>query len=173
MSRAAVLFLVAASHLACSRADVERKAPSAALAHYVSAAPPPDMIKADVDFDDKVHLVGYTVAPRLPVYAPGTSVTVALVWRSDVKLEPGWLLFSHLVGGSGEQLDNLDDKGPLRRLDGVTGQPLPPSQWEPGSFYRDELTFTIPADAPPLVVVGPGIYKGKTRLVIKGGGGDR
>jgi len=37
MSRAAVLFLVAASHLACSRADVERKAPSAAP--KVSASP--------------------------------------------------------------------------------------------------------------------------------------
>ena len=172
---AALLLFFNASVTACSRHSGPSSAQQAELARYVSDAPPPEMVKADVDFDDKVHLVGYVVRPPqpVPIYAPGTSVTVTLVWRADVKLEPGWLLFTHLVGTGGEQLANLDEAGPLRHLDGMAGQPLPPSQWEPGRFYRDELTFTIPVEPTPVVLVGVGLYRGTARLPIKGAGGDR
>jgi hypothetical protein len=152
----------------CSKDPALTRAEEAELAAFVSAAPPADLSKLDVDFDGKVHLVGYTIVPKQAQYPAGTRVTVTLVWACDQKLEPGWLLFSHLLGPSGAAIDNLDDNGPMRHLPGVSGQPLPPSRWEPGRFYRDELTFTIPARPPPSVTVAAGIYAGKVRLSVKG-----
>lgn len=153
------------------------RGPSAAqqaeLAKHVVTAPPEGMTKTDVNFDGKVHLVGYTISPKQATYGPGTKVTVTLVWRCDAKLDQGWTLFTHLVGSGGQPLENLDDKGPLRKLEGIEGQPLPPSKWEPGKLYLDELTFTIPADPGPVVTVAAGIYKHKSRLPIRGPGGDR
>lgn len=157
---------------ACSR-STPSGAQEAELAQYVSASLPAGAAPLDVDFDGKVRLVGYFISPEQGTYPPGTQVSVTLVWRCDAKLEPGYLLFSHLVGASGQQLENLDDRGPLRHMDGVSGQPLPPSRWEPGKFYRDKLTFTIPADPPASVGVAAGIYKGKERLPIKGSRGDK
>jgi hypothetical protein len=139
----------------------------------VSGSAPADANKVDVDFDGKVHLVGYSVSPKQGPYAPDSQVKVTLVWRCDAALGEGWMLFTHLVGQAGQKLENIDDAGPLRHMDGVSGQPLPPGRWEPGKFYRDELTFRVPADPSPMLAVGAGIYKGGTRLPIRGPGGDR
>ena len=149
------------------------KEQEAELAKYVSAAPPEGLTKADVDFDGKVRLVGYAIAPKQAQYPPGTDVTVTLAWRCDAKLEAGYQLFTHLVGQGGARLDNVDDRGPLRKMAGVEGQPLPPSRWEPGKYYKDEISFKIPADPSPVVIVAAGIYKGNARLPIKGPGGDK
>jgi hypothetical protein len=145
----------------------------AELAKYVSAAPPEGLTKADVDFDGKVRLVGYSVSPKQPQYPPGTDVTVSLVWRCDAKVEAGYQLFTHLVGQGGARLDNVDDRGPLRKMAGFEGQPLPPPRWEPGKYYKDEISFKIPAEPSPIVIVAAGIYKGNERLPIKGSGGDK
>jgi hypothetical protein len=148
-------------------------AQQAELAAYVLDSPPADLIKADIDLDGKAHIVGYLLSPRQAQYPPGTEVKLTIVWRSDVKLDSGWLLFSHLLSQSGQQLENIDDRGPLRSMAGVTGQPLPPSRWAPGKFYKDELSFKVPADPSPVVVVTAGIHNGKARLPIVGPGGDK
>ena len=148
-------------------------AQEAELAKYVSATPPEGLTRADVDFDGKVRLVGYSVSPKQPQYPPGTDVTVTLVWRCDAKLEAGYQLFTHLVGQGGARLENVDDRGPLRKMAGFEGQPLPPSRWEPGKYYKDEISFKIPAEPSPIVIVAAGIYKGNARLPIKGAGGDK
>jgi hypothetical protein len=157
---------------ACNR-DKPNAAQQSMLAGYASDTLPDGLNKTDVDFDGKVHLVGWSASPKQAVYAVGTTVTVTLVWRVDAKIDEGVRLFTHLVGTAGEQLDNLDEKGPLRHMDGVAGAPLPPSSWVPGRYYKDELTFTIPANATPMVTVGAGFFKGTARLPIKAGPGDR
>ena len=167
------LLLVCASLVACSRDGAPSASQQAEIDKHVVTEAPSGMTKVDVDFDGKARLVGYLVSPAQPVYAPGTKVTVILVWRCEKKLEAGYSLFTHLVGSAGRQLDNLDDKGPLRHVDGVKGQPLPPSKWEPGKLYLDDLTFTVPRDPGPTLIVAPGIYKDRTRLPIRGSGGDR
>jgi hypothetical protein len=146
---------------------------SADLSSYVSASTPAGMAPLDFDFDGKVHLVGLVVSPKQAEYPPGTRVTVTLVWRCDQKLDDGWLLFTHLLGPLGQTVQNLDASGPLRHKDGVAGQPLSPSRWEPGKFYRDELTFTVPANAPPSLTVEAGIYRAGARLPIIGVGADK
>ena len=106
------------------------------------------MAPLDVDFDGKVHLVGLVCLTQSSLNTRRASkVTVTLVWRCDEKLDEGWLLFTHVLGPAG-----ADGAQPRRRRarsvrDGVAGQPLSPSRWEPGKFYRDELSFTVPAEA--------------------------
>jgi len=156
-----------ALYLGCSRSAEPTPAQRAELERYVSTAPPSEMSALDIDFDGKLHLVGYTISPRQALYPPGTPVTVTLVWRADTRLDDGWLLFSHLIGPQGQVLSNLDDRGPLRHLQGFAGQPLPPSRWQPGKFYRDEISFTIPENPPPVVSLTAGVYKGTTRMPIQ------
>lgn len=144
----------------------------AQLAAYMNVTPPPGMIPADIDFDGKVRLVGYTVSPRQAAYGPGTRVTLQLVWRSDQRVDEGWNLFTHLVSESGELLQNIDNNGPIRKMPGFEGPPLPPSRWEPGKLYLDELSFTVPGDPSPTLVVAAGLAKGQDRLPIRGAGGD-
>ena len=146
---------------------------SADLSSYVSASPPAGMAPLDVDFDGKVRLVGLVVSPKQPEYPPGSKVTVTLVWRSDVKLDEGWLLFTHVLGPAFQTVLNVDAGGPLRHKDGVAGQPLSPSRWEPGKFYRDEVSFTVPAGAPPSLTVEAGIYRAGARLPIAGAGANK
>ncbi|MFS8069940.1 MAG: carbohydrate-binding family 9-like protein [Byssovorax sp.] len=146
---------------------------NADLSSYVSTSPPAGMEPLDIDFDGKARLVGFVVSPKQPEYPPGSKVTVTLVWRCDQKLDEGWLLFTHLLGPAGQTVLNLDAAGPLRHREGVAGQPLSPSRWEPGKLYRDELTFTVPASAPPSLTVLVGIYRAAARLPVKGAGADK
>ena len=164
--RAALAALLISSALGCHSS-------SADLSSYVSASPPSEMAPLDLDFSGKARLVGIVVTPNQLEYAPGSKVTVALVWRCDEKLEEGSLLFTHLLGPAGQTVLNLDASGPLRHKDGVAGQPLAPSRWEPGKFYRDELTFTVPAGAPSSLSVAAGIYRAGARLPVKGVGADK
>jgi len=152
----------------CSKGGALTSAQRADLAAYVSDAAPPGLTALDVDLDGKARLVGYKVTPQQAEYPAGTRVTVTLVWRCEQALGPRFLLFTHLLGPGGETLEYLDGSGPLRRLAGVEGQPLPPSMWEPGKFYRDELTFKIPAGPPPSVTLVAGIHDGTSRLPLRG-----
>jgi hypothetical protein len=171
--RFASLFLLCATLASCSREGAPSASQQAEIDKHVVTEAPSGMTKVDVDFDGKVRLVGYLVSPSDPLHKPGSKVTVIFVWRCEKKLEDGYALFTHLVAASGRQLDNLDDKGLLRHIDGVKGQPLPPSKWQPGKLYLDDITFTVPEDPGPTLVVAPGIYKGRERLPIRGRGGDR
>jgi len=143
------------------------------LSAFVLDQPPEGLHAAEVHFGSHATLVGYRVEPTREHYAPGSEVTVSLVWRCDSKFDPGTLQFTHLVTPQQRNLSNLDKAGALRALPGVSGAPLPPSHWKVGKHYVDELTFRIP-DAPgPMVIVGAGFYRGKQRVPIRGPGGDR
>jgi hypothetical protein len=131
---------------------------------------PPDAKKVDVNFENKVHLVGYSIQPEL---APaGTRVKVTYYWRCDDPLEEGWQLFTHIQHEGHEKPDNLDANGPLREVKG-NHQVLGPDRWERGKVYADEQTFTMPADLRgPDTIVYVGIWKGDARLRIISGPSD-
>lgn len=154
--------------LGCSKGSGPTSAQRAELATYVSDAPVAGLTALDIDLGGRVRLLGYKLTPQQAQYPAGTRVTVTLVWQCEQVLGPHWMLFTHLLGPGGETLENLDKSGPLRHLEGVEGQPLPPSRWEPGKFYRDELTFAIPASPPPSVTLVTGIHDGKARLPVRG-----
>lgn len=133
-------------------------------------AVPGDAKKVDINFENKVHIVGYKVEPEL---APaGTPVKVTYYWRCDDPIEEGWQLFTHVQHEGYEKPENLDANGPLRELKG-NHQVLGPDRWERGKIYADEQSFTMPADLRgPDTLVYVGIWKGDARLRILSGPND-
>lgn len=131
---------------------------------------PADAKKTDVNFENKIHLIGYKVEPESA--GPNTPVKVTYFWRCDDPVDEGWQLFTHIQHEGFEKPDNLDGNGPLREVKG-NHQVLGPDRWERGKIYADEQTFTMPAVLHgPDTMVYVGIWKGDARLRILSGPND-
>jgi hypothetical protein len=147
-----------------SSADKDR------LKAYILDAPPSGIHKLDVDFENKVRLVGYKFEPEAGT--PGSDVKLTYYWRCDNPVEEGWKLFTHTKEEGSGKLGNLDLNGPLReRKSGhaVFG----PDRWESGKIYVDEQTLKIPTNvATPNITVLVGVFKGDARLRIVSGVND-
>jgi hypothetical protein len=142
-----------------------------ALAQYVLSKPPVMAHRRFIDFGGKVQLLGYDLEPEGP-FPPGSTFKIRLYWKSVSELGPGWQLFTHVVDGAGARILNVDNVGPLRRMQGHE-QALPPSSWEAGKVYVDEQQFTLPRKLKTSkAVVTVGIWKGNSRLPITGGPKD-
>src|ERR1700681_1399847 len=62
------------------------------LKAYILDAPPADMQhKLDINFENKIHLIGYKFDPETA--KPGQEVKITYYWRCDDPLDEGWLLF--------------------------------------------------------------------------------
>lgn len=165
---AGVLLVMAAACVGgkqqASAEDKERLKP------FILDALPSDAKKIDVNFEDRVRLVGYKLEPENA--GPGTSVKITYYWRCDDVVEEGWQLFTHVQHEGYEKPENLDANGALRELKN-NHQVMGPDRWERGKFYVDEQTFTMPADLRgPDSIVYVGIWKGDARLRIKSGPND-
>jgi hypothetical protein len=118
------------------------------LKAYALDAPPSGIHKLDVNFENKVRLVGYKFEPEIGT--PGSDVKLTYYWRCDDTVDEGWPLFTHTKEEGGGKLGNLDLNGPLReRKDGR--EVLGPDRWEKGKIYVDEQTLKIPANAGGLI----------------------
>lgn len=141
------------------------------LKAYILAAPPADIPhKIDINFENKVHIIGYKIEPE--VAKPGQEVKLTYYWRSDDSVDEGWKLFTHLRDDVADKSDNLDNVGPIRELKNDK-QVLGPDKWEKGKIYVDEQTYKIPdwvkaAEIPVMI----GIWKGGARLHIVSGPND-
>ena len=105
------------------------------LKPYILEAVPADVNKLDINYENKIHLVGYKVDPA-GTAAPGSDVKLTMYWRCDDKLDDGWNLFTHVVDSNGERILNIDNVGPLREMK-EAHQALWPSAWEKGKVYAD------------------------------------
>lgn len=139
------------------------------LKAYILDTVPPDAKKVDINFENKVHMVGYKVEPDHG--GPGTQIKVTYFWRCEDPLEEGWQLFTHIQHEGRDKPENLDAVGPLREPKGRF-QVLGPDRWERGRVYADEQTFTMPPDAKGDTTIYVGIYKGDARLRIISGPND-
>jgi hypothetical protein len=124
----------------------------------------------NVDFDGKVQLIGYE-APTGPL-KPNQKVKITLYWKVKEKLQGDWKLFTHLADGSGERLLVLDSKSPIRA--GAAGKAaLPPTSWQPGKIYVDELSFKMPRSVKTSKVrLLAGLVSGETRMPVAKGQKD-
>jgi hypothetical protein len=143
----------------------------AKLAPFILDAPPAHMQHAlDVNFENKIHLIGYKFDPETA--KPGQDVKLTYWWRCDEPLDAGWALFTHLHDETSDKSDNLDWNGPLRE-EKNKGQILGPDHWEKGKIYVDEQTYKMPdwVKGPDLTVL-VGIWKQDARLRIVSGPND-
>ena len=141
------------------------------LQAYILDAPPADIPhKTDVNFENKVHLIGYKFEPETA--HPGQETKLTYYWRCDDTLEDGWLLFTHTKDAGSGKMGNLDFVGPLRE-ERNTHQVLGPERWEKGKVYVDEQTYKVPAEVTGAeVTVFVGIWKADARLRIVSGPND-
>jgi hypothetical protein len=148
-----------------SSEDKERLKP------YVLESAPAEMShKLDVNFENKVHLIGYEFSPEAA--KPGAEVKLKYYWRCDDTLEDGWLLFTHTKDEGSGKMGNLDFVGPLREQKN-NHQVLGPERWERGKVYVDEQTYKVPDDVTGAeVTVFVGVWKGDARLRIISGPND-
>src|SRR4051794_40949953 len=86
------------------------------LKAYILDAVPADAQKIDVNFENKIHLVGYKVVPS--VAGPGAKVTLTYYWRCDEVVDEGWQLFTHIQHEGFDRHEGLDSSGPLREVRG-------------------------------------------------------
>jgi cellulose/xylan binding protein with CBM9 domain len=145
------------------------KEPPGEVAKYIVDKAPEKLTALNINFDDKVTLLGVEIDPGLDV-APGKRVKLTMYWRADKALDdPSWKLFTHVLDGAGDRVLNIDNVGPLRQA-GPSGQAWPPGRWVPGKIYVDSQTFTVPKKlkSASLQVV-TGIWKGRERLPVRGG----
>src|SRR5688572_27616954 len=150
-----------------------RRPPRSTLFPYTtlfrSDKAPDGITPLNVNFDDKITLLGASIDPGLEV-TPGKRVKVTMYWRADKALDdPSWKLFTHVLDGAGDRLMNIDNVGPLRQLS-HGNQAWPPGRWQPGKVYVDTQTFTMPRKVKSSTVqVVTGIWKGRDRLPLKSG----
>ena len=112
------------------------------LKAYVLDAPPANIPHPiDVNFENKVHIIGYKFEPETA--KPGAEVKLTYWWRCDDTLDDGWVLFTHLHDETSDKSDNLDWNGPIREQKN-NRQVLGPDHWEKGKVYVDEQTYKMP-----------------------------
>ena len=142
------------------------------LKAYILDAPPADIPhKLDVNFENKIHLIGYRFEPESA--KPGESVKITYYWRCDEPLEEGWVLFTHTKDDGSGKMGNLDYEGPLRDQRNGNHQVLGPERWEKGKIYVDTQTYKVPDDTSGSeITVTTGIWKGDARLRIISGPND-
>lgn len=164
-------FVVLAACVGGSKLSAEEKE---RLKPYILEAAPSDVgQKTDINFENKVHIIGFKAEPE--VAKPGTDVKLTYFWRCEDPIEQGWQLFTHAVRdveGDNRGFDNLDGIGPLREVKG-NRQILGPDRWERGKVYVDEQTYHVPENVKsPFVTIYIGIYKGDARLRVISGPND-
>src|SRR5258708_599649 len=145
LSRILIPVVLAAASLSCvggskgiSSEDKERLKP------YILDSAPADLAhKLDVNFENKVHLIGYKFEPEQA--KPGTEVKITYYWRCDDTIDEGWMLFTHTKDEGSGKMGNLDFVGPLREQKN-NHQMLGPERWERGKVYVDEQTYKLPDD---------------------------
>jgi hypothetical protein len=152
--------------IGCSRDDGAKKK----LKGFILDKEPKIEKKLNVDFDGKVELIGYKFNTKQP--KPDKKVKLVLYWKPKQKLDEGTRLFTQVLDGSGERVQTLDDKGPLREKKGGK-QVFPMSQWEPGKVYVDEMSFKISSKIKTdRFQIVAGVTKGSERIAIKAGPKD-
>jgi hypothetical protein len=146
----ALLFatLLGLSLASCSKKEAAPKKestkskPRPGLAQYTRSDVPKKVRPLDIDYSGKVSLVGYTLKPEQG-FKPGRTVKMTMYWKSVAPIEEGYWLIGHVLDESGESIEYLLNKGPLRNT--VNKKPkFPPSMWKPGKIYTDEVSFKIP-----------------------------
>jgi len=154
------------SNKGLSDEDKERLKP------YIVDVAPADITKLDVNFENKLRIIGYKLDRA--VATPGSTVKVTLYWRCEEKLDDGWMLFTHVDDPISNQVTNFDWGSAIREQKGDR-QILGPDRWEKGKVYVDEIDMRIPDWGPgmgPELRIMTGVWRKDDRLRVLSGAND-
>lgn len=143
---------------------------SKSVESFVVDAPPEKMKALNVNFDDRITLLGYSLETSGAV-KPGQRVKYTMYWKTNKALEgSGWKLFTHIMNAKNRKVLNIDNVGALRDSGKNNKQLHPPSKWEAGKIYADSQFFIVPKNTKSSnLKIVTGIWRGKERLKINGG----
>ncbi|MBN1934425.1 MAG: glycosyltransferase family 39 protein [Anaerolineae bacterium] len=116
---------------------------------------PPMQHTLNVNFDDRIELLGYDL--DTDTVRPGGVVSYTLYWRALQDIQLDYTVFNHLVAA---------DDGVWGQWDGQPqGGAMPTTRWVPGQVIADPRRVPVAADAP----AGPlhptvGLYDARTML---------
>ncbi len=129
---ASVLFLAACIVPAPSSEKSPQRQPSAAPAQPIE-------VRNGANFEDKVELVGATLAPGR--VAPGEALRVTAFFRVLDALPDDYMIFVHVEDVDG-RVDRLNaDHSPVQGT-------YPTSKWKKGETVKDEFTIYVPPGMP-------------------------
>ena len=142
-----VVGLLGSGSVACAKRGkgLSKAEKEAMKAHILDDMPADVPHRVDVNFEDKVHLIGWRADPELA--APGSVVNFTLYWKRTGDLDPGWQLFTHVTGdNTKESKGNFDCVGAIREKGDKCkeGQLFPPSDWEKNKVIVDTFSIKMP-----------------------------
>jgi len=114
------------------------------IAENVLKAPPKIGHPNEINFDNKLVLLGYDLSGEAKA---GSTFDVTMYFRVDQPLHGDWKVFLHFEA-PGKRRQPFDHYG--------VGDLYPVSQWKKGEIVRDKVTVTVPRDWP----------SGKTQLLV-------
>jgi hypothetical protein len=161
-------WLVALYAITAAVSCTEKRSDSAAIdpslkPKIVLPSKPAPAHPSQLQFGDKLRLLGYDLSPESP--SLDKSFTVTWYWEVLDPLDKGYKIFTHLSDGKVNRL-NLDAARNLRRG-------YPESEWKKGDLLRDEQTVKLPGDwNANEAVFYLGVYKDEKRLPVKNGKDD-
>ena len=160
----ACLLLLACLLGACTEREPKTLSDRAHAEDIVLSEAPKPSRRLDIQFEDKLTLLGYDVSA--PLVREGMAFTVTWYWQVRAPLGEGWKVFTHLGDASGKNRLNLDAVRPLRTLH-------PEETWKRGEYLRDvqEITLPISWDS-DRVVFNVGFWNGPHRLHVTQGPHD-
>jgi hypothetical protein len=96
------------------------------------------------NWQDEIGLLGYTL--NADAFSAGDTLELHLFYRSLAKMDADYIAFVHLLGpdnpATGNALWAQHDAEPCQTFYAT-------SRWHVGEIVRDDVTLTIPDDAPP------------------------
>jgi len=120
----------------------------------VFASPPTDL-SLNARLGDVATLVGASLAPPASSIAPGSPLTVTLVWRAEVETTTSYSVFVHLLDPDGKL---------IAQSDGIPDTwSRPTTGWVSGEYITDEHLLVLPPDA------APGTYELTTGMYVSSG----
>lgn len=164
MRRWLVALYVTIAAVSCTEKRADNTATDPSLKpKIVLAAKPTPAHPSQLQFGEKLRLLGYDLSPEAPTV--DKPFTVTWYWEVLEPLDKGYKIFTHLSDGKINRL-NLDAARDIRRG-------YPEAEWKKGDVLRDEQAVKLPADwNANEAVFYLGFYKDETRLPVKNGKDD-
>ncbi len=133
-----------------------------ALARYDFASGDALVENRQIKFGDAILLTAYSLPSAI---TRGSTLPLALQWRTSVRLDENYTVFVHLLGADGKVVAQMDTQ--------PVGGTRPTKTWQVGETIRDNIGMTIPSDVPAAhYQVEVGMYQLQTlkRLEIRDSG---
>jgi hypothetical protein len=120
--------------------------------------------RLNINFDNKVTLLGYDITPDSTSVRPGARFTVKWYWKCEQAVGDGWKLFTHFTDATTSRENHDADGSDVRRL-------YQPERWRRGEYITDVQEFTVAEGwNQPILRIYTGLWKGDERMPVRSTG---